>query len=117
MPGPIRVDWYGRDCAIDLPTVLVDGTTRDRCPPVGDEAVINRTLDASSPNWGAQRAMLAWFASAQHADGSIPASPLAGGSVVLFDYNAYWLDRTRRLRPLLRRSSSWRVRCGRTSCS
>lgn len=91
VPGPIRVDWYGRDCAIDLPTVLVDGTTRDRCPYVGDEAVINRTLDASNPNWGAQRAMLAWFASAQHADGSIPASPLAGGSVVLFDYNAYWL--------------------------
>jgi glycogen debranching enzyme len=35
--------------------------------------------------------MLAWFASAQHADGSIPASPIFGGSLVLFDYNAYWL--------------------------
>ncbi len=91
VPGPIRVDWYGRDCSIGLSTVLVDGTVRDRCPYVGDEAVINRTLDASTPNWAVQRAMLAWFASAQHPDGSIPASPLGGGSLVLFDYNAYWL--------------------------
>jgi hypothetical protein len=91
VPGPIRVDWYERPCAIDLSTVLIDGTVRDRCPYVGDEAVIDRTLDVSSRNWAVQRAMLAWFASAQHADGSIPSSPLAGGSLVLFDYNAYWL--------------------------
>jgi hypothetical protein len=35
--------------------------------------------------------MLAWFAAAQHPDGSIPSSPIFGGSLVLYDYNAYWL--------------------------
>src|SRR5262249_42090416 len=38
------------------------------------------------------RAMILWFANAQHADGAIPASPLAGGTDVLFDYNAFWVD-------------------------
>jgi hypothetical protein len=90
-PGPLQVDSAGRPCAIDLPFVLLDGTQRDRCPYVGDEAVIDRTLDASSPNWPVQRAMLEWFAAHQHADGSIPASPIYGGVLDLFDYNAYWL--------------------------
>jgi hypothetical protein len=90
-PGPLQLDFAGRPCPIDLPVVLLDGSKRDRCPYVGDEAVMDRTLDASAPNWPLQRAMLAWFASAQHADGSIPSSPIFGGSVVLFDYNAYWL--------------------------
>src|SRR5215469_9784827 len=57
-PGPLQVDAAGRPCAIDLPFVLLDGTQRDRCPYVGDEAVIDRTLDSSSPNWPVQRAML-----------------------------------------------------------
>src|SRR5262249_39021752 len=90
-PGPLQVDSAGRPCAIDLPVVLLDGVRRDRCPYIGDEAVIDRTLDASTPNWPVQRAMLAWFASHQHADGSIPSSPLFSGSLNLFDYNAYWL--------------------------
>jgi hypothetical protein len=72
--------------------VIIDGVVRDRCPYVGDEAVIDRTLDVSTPNWSTQRAMLAWFAAAQHSDGAIPASPLNGGSLVLFDYNAYWIQ-------------------------
>jgi hypothetical protein len=90
-PGPLQVDSAGRPCPIGLPVVLLDGAQRDRCPYVGDEAVIDRTLDASTPDWPVQRAMLAWFASEQHADGSIPSSPIFSGSVVLFDYNAYWL--------------------------
>ena len=89
--GPISVDSAGRPCAIALTAVLIDGTVRDRCPYIGDEAVIDRALDASTPNWDVQRAMLAWFAAAQHGDGSIPSSPLFGASLVLFDYNAYWL--------------------------
>jgi hypothetical protein len=89
--GPLGVDAAGRPCAIDLPLVILDGTVRDRCPYIGDETVIDRTLDASSPHWDVQRAMLAWFASAQHGDGAIPSSPIFGGSIVLFDYNAYWL--------------------------
>ena len=36
--------------------------------------------------------MLAWFAQAQHASGAIPASPIFKGSLVLFDYNAYWIQ-------------------------
>jgi hypothetical protein len=92
VPGPLTVDWTGRPCAIDLPHVISDGVVRDRCPYVGDEAVIGRSLDASVPNWSTQREMLAWFAAAQHPDGAIPASPLNGGSLVLFDYNAYWIQ-------------------------
>lgn len=90
--GPVHQDWAGRDCSIDLPVVILDGTVRDRCPYVGDESVINRTLDASTPRWDVQRSMLAWFAAHQHDDGSIPASPLYGATTVLFDYNAYWLQ-------------------------
>jgi hypothetical protein len=92
VPGPLHRDALGRPCAIDLATVVVDGTVRDRCPYVGDEAVVGLTLDVSTPHWGVQRRMLAWFADHQHADGSIPASPLFRGHVVLVDYNAYWLE-------------------------
>jgi hypothetical protein len=92
VPGPLATDWEGRPCAIALPAVIIDGIPRDGCPYVGDEAVIGRTLDASTPNWAVQRSMLTWFAAAQHSDGAIPASPLLGGSSVLFDYNAYWIQ-------------------------
>jgi hypothetical protein len=72
--------------------VLIDGLVRDRCPYIGDESVIDRTLDASTPNWPLQRAMLQWFAGAQHDDGAIPSSPIYGGDIVLVDYNAYWVQ-------------------------
>ena len=91
-PGPLQTDWAGRPCAIDLPVVLIDGLVRDRCPYIGDESVIDRTLDASTPNWPLQRAMLQWFAGAQHDDGAIPSSPIYGGNIVLVDYNAYWVQ-------------------------
>ena len=71
--------------------MILDGIVRDRCPYVGDEAVINRTLDASTPRWDVQRGMLGWFAANQHADGAIPSSPIFGASTTLVDYNAYWL--------------------------
>src|SRR6476661_6537810 len=90
-PGPLATDSIGRDCTIGVPVVLLDGVVRDRCPYVGDEAVIDRTLDVSTPHWDVQRSMLAWFAEHQHGDGSIPSSPIFGGSQTLFDYNAYWL--------------------------
>ncbi len=38
-PGPLTTDAAGRPCAIDLPVVLLDGSLRDRCPYVGDQAV------------------------------------------------------------------------------
>lgn len=91
-PGPLTVDWANRPCAIDLPTVIIDGAVRDRCPYIGDESVIGRTLDASEPHWDTQRAMLVWFANAQHGDGSVPSSPIYGGNVMLIDYNAYWVE-------------------------
>ena len=91
-PGPLQTDWLGRPCKIDLGTVLIDGVVRDRCPYIGDESVIGRTLDASQPNWPLQRAMLNWFAGAQHDDGAIPDSPIYGGENVLLDYNAYWVQ-------------------------
>ena len=92
VPGPLTKDWLDRPCSIDLPAVLIDGVVRDRCPYIGDESVIDRTLDASTPNWPLQRAMLQWFASAQHGDGAIPSSPIYGGANVLIDYNAYWVQ-------------------------
>ncbi len=42
--GPLETDAKGRPCAIELPMVLLDGTTRDRCPYVGDQAVSGLTL-------------------------------------------------------------------------
>jgi alpha-L-rhamnosidase-like protein len=92
VPGPLTKDALGRACAIDLPVVIVDGTVRDRCPYVGDEAVVGRTLDASTPRWDVQKGMLEWFAAHQRSDGEIPASPLLAGSVILIDYNAYWIQ-------------------------
>jgi Bacterial alpha-L-rhamnosidase 6 hairpin glycosidase domain/Bacterial alpha-L-rhamnosidase C-terminal domain len=90
--GPLTADWLGRPCRIDVPTAIIDGVVRDRCPYIGDESVIDRTLDASQPSWPAQRSMLVWFAQAQRADGAIPASPLNGGTLLLFDYSAYWVQ-------------------------
>ena len=90
-PGPLATDSAGRPCAIDARVVILDGAVRDRCPYVGDEAVIDRTFDVSTPHWEIQRSMLAWFGGAQHTDGAIPASPIFGATTVLFDYNAYWL--------------------------
>jgi hypothetical protein len=91
VPGPLTTDALGRDCAIELPRVIVDGPLRDRCPYVGDEAVTDLTLDVSTPQWPVQRDMLGWFASRQHDDGAIPASPYSNASVVLVDYSAYWI--------------------------
>ena len=90
-PGPLTVDSAGRPCPIALPEVIIDGAVRDRCPYVGDEWATGRTLDASDPHWSTQRSMLAWFAAAQHGDGSIPSSPIYAGAVMLIDYNAYWV--------------------------
>ena len=72
--------------------VGIDGIPRDGCPYIGDESVIDRTLDASTPDFAVQRAMLVWFANNQHGDGSIPASPIYQASLDLLDYNAYWVQ-------------------------
>src|SRR5207302_6112167 len=69
-----------------------DGAARDRCPAVGDLAVTGMTLLVSGwANVGTLGRMVRFFASLQHDDGSIPASPEADGKV-LFDYNAYWIE-------------------------
>jgi hypothetical protein len=91
-PGPLTTDAEGRPCPIALPTVILDGLVRDRCPYVGDLAVTGMTLLVSTPSdWPALRAMILWFAQNQHADGSIPPSPYRSGQV-FFDYNAYWIE-------------------------
>ena len=43
-PGPLTLDSFGRPCAIDVPVAVLDGTDRDRCPYIGDEAVTGMTL-------------------------------------------------------------------------
>jgi hypothetical protein len=94
VPGPLSVDALGRPCAIALRTVIIDGVARDRCPYIGDQAVIDRTLFASTLEDDApvMRAMLLWYARNQHRDGSIPQSPIFHARVVGFDYNAYWVE-------------------------
>jgi hypothetical protein len=93
VPGPLTKDALGRPCQIDLPKVIIDGVVRDRCPYVGDEAVEGRTLLISTPaDIPVLRAMILWFGNAHHANGAIPDSPLFGGSYVLFDYNAFWVE-------------------------
>jgi hypothetical protein len=91
--GPLTTDSRGNPCRIALDTVLLDGVARDRCPYVGDQAVTGMTLLVSRPaDARVLRAMIVWYASEQHDDGSIPASPEAGGVTTLFDYNAYWVE-------------------------
>jgi alpha-L-rhamnosidase-like protein len=92
-PGPLKTDAEGVPCAIDLRVVLLDGVRRDRCPYVGDQAVTGLTLLLSTPSAApVLRNMILWYAHAQHPDGAIPSSPERGGSVVLVDYNAYWVE-------------------------
>lgn len=90
--GPQTTDALGRPCAISLSVPIIeDGLTRDRCPYVGDESVIDLTYDVSRPRFQTQSAMLAEFAAHQRADGAIPSSPFLGWSQILFDYNGYWI--------------------------
>jgi hypothetical protein len=92
-PGPLTTDAAGRPCPIALPEVLLDGLVRDRCPYVGDQAVSGLTLLVSTPAAApVLRSMILWYADAQHADGSIPASPYMNGGLTLVDYNAYWVE-------------------------
>jgi hypothetical protein len=81
-----------RGCQIDIPLILLDGVARDRCPYIGDQAVTGKTLLVSQDDVRVLREMLLWFASVQNADGSIPASPFRNHSLVLIDYNAYWIE-------------------------
>ena len=93
VPGPLKKDAMGRPCAIDLPTVIIDGVVRDRCPYVGDEAVSGKTLLISTPaDVPVLRTMILWFGNAHHRNGAIPDSPLFGSSHVLIDYNAFWVE-------------------------
>jgi hypothetical protein len=93
VPGPLSVDALGRPCPIALPAVIVDGVARDRCPYVGDQAVVDRTLLVSTPaDVPVMRAMLLWYAREQHRDGAIPQSPIFHARVVGFDYNAFWIQ-------------------------
>lgn len=92
-PGPLTKDAEGRACAIDLQVVLLDGVSRDRCPYVGDQAVSGMTLLISTPSAApVLRNMILWYATHQHPDGAIPSSPERNGTVVLVDYNAYWVE-------------------------
>jgi Bacterial alpha-L-rhamnosidase C-terminal domain/Bacterial alpha-L-rhamnosidase 6 hairpin glycosidase domain len=92
-PGPLTTDAEGRPCSIALPQVLLDGYVRDRCPYAGDQAVTGMTLLVSTPSAApVLHDMILWYASNQHADGAIPASPFQGGQVVFFDYNAFWVE-------------------------
>ena len=89
--GPQVEDTLGRPCAVDLPVLIQDGSVRDHCPWIGDEHVSAAVYDVSSPHYPVRRGMLQWFADHQHHDGAIPSSPVDGGALVLFDYNAYFL--------------------------
>jgi hypothetical protein len=86
------VDLDPRGCQIALPTVLLDGAVRDRCPYIGDQAVTGMTLLVSTDDVHVLHDMIVWFAQHQNSDGSIPASPYRNASLDLVDYNAYWIE-------------------------
>jgi hypothetical protein len=88
---PVSLDPRGCPIPAAIHTILLDGVVRDRCPYIGDEAVIDNTLLVSSSDASVEASMLRFFASLQHDDGAIPASPLDGGSDVLVDYSAYFV--------------------------
>jgi alpha-L-rhamnosidase-like protein len=87
---PVGLD--PRNCKITVPLVILDGSVRDRCPYIGDEAVSGMTLLVAGSHAATLRAMIAWFASVQNPDGSIPSSPIFDHTKVLIDYNAYWIE-------------------------
>ena len=87
---PVNLDRRG--CDIGGATILLDGAQRDRCPYIGDQAVTGMTLLVSQDDVRVLRDMLVWFAANQNDDGSIPASPFNEHSLVLVDYNAYWIE-------------------------
>ena len=95
-PGPLAVDAAGDPCPADVAVVILDGSKRDRCPYIGDEAVTGMTLLISTPSaQSAMRDEISLFAEEQQADGAIPASPLEpgnAGSLMLFDYPSYWVQ-------------------------
>src|SRR4051794_9791628 len=63
------VDLDPRGCDIDIPTILLDGVQRDRCPYIGDQAVTGMMLLVSQDDTRVLHDMLAWFASVQNTDG------------------------------------------------
>src|SRR5262245_31937 len=87
---PVNLDRRG--CEIGGTAILLDGAKRDRCPYIGDQAVTGMTLLVSQDDVGVLRNMLVWYAANQNDDGSVPASPYNDHSVVLIDYNAYWIE-------------------------
>ncbi|HWB21928.1 MAG TPA: alpha-L-rhamnosidase C-terminal domain-containing protein [Gaiellaceae bacterium] len=102
LPGPFTTDALGRSCVVDLPKIISDGVSRDRCPVSGDEAASGLTLEISTPaDLPVVRSMIQFFAKYQLKDGAIPASPDLGNNLptstgedgpgVLFDYNAWWV--------------------------
>jgi len=86
------VDLDPRGCDVGGTLILLDGTKRDRCPYIGDQAVTGMTLLVSQDDVRVLRDMLVWYAANQNEDGSIPAGPYDGHSLVLIDYNAYWIE-------------------------
>jgi hypothetical protein len=89
---PVNLD--PRGCAVPGPEpVILDGVVRDRCPYVGDLAVIGKAMLVSGDgDFSALRRTLAMFAERQRTDGSIPSSPYLGFSTTLIDYPAYWVE-------------------------
>src|SRR5262249_27410323 len=70
---PVNLDPHG--CTINLPLVLLDSPIRDRCPWIGDTAVDGLSLLLTHEPLDVLRDTIAWYATNQNGDGSIPASP------------------------------------------
>jgi hypothetical protein len=89
---PVNLD--PRGCAVPgTAPVILDGVVRDRCPYVGDLAVIGKAMLVSGDgDFSALRRTLSMFADAQRTDGSIPSSPYLGFSTTLIDYPAFWVE-------------------------
>ena len=70
---------------------MTDGAKRDRCPWLGDQAVIAATMLAYRRDVTPVANTLALLAARQQEDGFIPSSPTANWSIELFDYSFYWV--------------------------
>lgn len=83
-----------RDCftrLLDGKIVFMDGAKRDRCPFIGDLAVIERTQFVSHGDPAPAVNLIRALGQMQHGDGFIPSSSSEGGEHRLFDYPAYWV--------------------------
>ncbi|HEX5165711.1 MAG TPA: amylo-alpha-1,6-glucosidase [Thermomicrobiales bacterium] len=91
--------WYAGAYTLELNTVsqsdgetlILDGAKRDRAVWIGDLAVAARMEYATHNQPDGIRDSLAAMADRQRPDGTIPPSSFLDGSLIMYDYYAWWV--------------------------